>query len=159
MRFALMAMILVSGSWLQSPVQPDFSGKWTLDSQRSTMTPSGPAAMFGSSFVAKQDAKALSLDILYPGGTIQAVYKLDGSESRNQIPGPNGPETIVSRATWDGTRLVIVTRSTEELNGKPVQMETKRVMSLGSDGALNLQRTGTPVELVPPTTSVYKRTK
>ena len=159
MRLWLISMLLVSGSWLQSPAKPDFSGKWTLDSLKSTSTPSGPAAMFGSSFVAKQDAKALTLDISFPGGTIQAVYKLDGSESRNEIPGPNGAETIVSRASWDGSRLVIVTKSTEELNGKPVQMESKRVLWIGTDGVLNLERSGTPVELVPPTTSVYKRSK
>lgn len=159
MRVALISLLVVAGSWLQPAARPDFSGRWTLDAQRSTATPSGPAAMFGSSFVAKQDARALTLDILFPGGTIQAVYKLDGSESRNQIPGANGPETIVSRATWDGNRLVIVTKSTEELDGKSVQMESRRVMSIGTDGALSLQRTGTPVELVPATTSVYKRVK
>lgn len=159
MRVALISMLLAAASSFQTAAPSDFSGKWTLDAERSTATASGPAAMFGSSFVAKQDAKALTLDILFPGGTIQAVYKLDGSESRNAIPGPNGEETIVSRATWNNNRLVIVTRSTEDLNGKPVQLESKRVMWIAADGLLMLERTGTPVELVPPTTSVYRRAK
>ena len=162
MRFAVVLLGLLLGTWFQAaqaPTRPDFSGKWALDQQRSTSTPSGPAAMFGLSFVAKQDAKTLALDISFPGGTIHAAYNLDGSESRNGMPGPNGEEIIVSRATWDGNRLVIVTKSTEELNGKSVPMESRRVMWIATDGMLMLERSGTPVELVPKTTSVYRSAK
>ena len=160
MRVAVLSMLLMSGFWIQAPVRPDFSGKWRLDAEHSTQTSSGPAAMFGSSFVAKQDAKMLTLDILFPGGTIKAVYNLDGSDSRNAMPGPNGEETIVSRVTWEGVKLIIVTKSTDELNGKTVPMETRRVMSLGvDDDTLTLERSGTPIELVPHTTSIYRRSK
>src|SRR5262245_52714707 len=105
MHFALVSALFVFGLWpqaVQTPARPDFSGQWSLDQQRSTATSSGPAAMFGLSFVAKQDTKTLGLDISFPGGTIHAAYNLDGSESRNGMPGPNGEEIVVSRATWDG---------------------------------------------------------
>ena len=159
MRLTPIVVILAAFSWFQAPAHPDFSGRWTLDRQRSTQTSAGPAGMFGSSFEAKQDAQALTLDISFSGGHLQATYNLDGSESKNAMPGPNGEETIVSRATWDANRLVIVTKSTEMQNGKPVQMETRRVLSIATDGTLTLERTGTPPDLVPSTTSVYRRTK
>lgn len=159
MRVVLISILMIAGSWLQAPAKPDFSGRWTLDARRSTSTPSGPAAMFGSSFVAKQDAKTLTLDITFPGGSLQAVYLLDGSDSRNTMPGPAGDEVIVSRASWDGSRLVIVTKSTELQNDQPVPLETRRVIWIGADGSITLERTGTPVELVPPTTSVYRRAR
>ena len=143
----------------QAPARPDFSGEWVLDQRQSTPTPSGVAGMLGSSFAAKQDLKTLTLDITFPGGSLRAVYNLDGSESRNVMPGPAGDEVIVSRATWDGNRLVIVTKSTETQDGKPVAMETRRVMWIGADGLLILERSGTPVTLVPTTRSVYRRAR
>ena len=159
MRVIMIPLLIAAGSLVQAPVRPDFSGRWTLDAQRSTSTPTGPAAMLGSSFVATQDAKTLALEITFPGGRLKAVYQLDGSDSRNTMPGPAGDETIVSRASWDGVRLVIITRSTELQNGQPVPMETRRVLRIGADGSLTLERSGTPVELVPPTTSVYRRSR
>jgi hypothetical protein len=159
MRAVIALLLAAAGTFQQAPVRPDFSGQWTLDQQRSTSTPTGVAGMLGSSFTAKQDAKTLTLDISIVGGHLQAIYNLDGADSRNVMPGPAGDEVIVSRATWDADRLVIVTRSTEMQDGKSVGMETRRVMWIGTDGLLVLERSGTPAALVPTTRSVYRRAK
>ena len=42
-------------------------------------------------------------------GEIKLVYNLDGSESKNTVMGRGGQTEQVSKATWDGNKLVITT--------------------------------------------------
>jgi hypothetical protein len=116
--------------------------------------------MLGSSFVATQDAKVLTLKITANGRLFTAAYNLDGSGSKIVSPTPGQPdEVIISHATWEGDRLVIKTVTTETQDGKPYQMETRRVMWIDSRGVLLLERSGTPVDVVPTSTSAYRRVK
>ena len=117
----------------------DFSGRWVLDQNRSTSRKDNAmvltvVGMLGERFVAVQNAKTLTLNITALGRQFTAVYNLDGSPSRLQSPtGPGQPdETITSYAAWEGNRLVVRTTSAEELNGKPVQMTTRRTMWIGA---------------------------
>jgi NAD(P)H-dependent flavin oxidoreductase YrpB (nitropropane dioxygenase family) len=81
------------------------------------------AAMLGSSFVATQDAKVLTLKITSNGRLFTAAYNLDGSDSKIVSPTPGQPdEVIISHATWEGDRLVIKTVTTETQDGKSYQM-------------------------------------
>jgi hypothetical protein len=114
------------------------------------------AAMLGDEFVASHDDKALHLTIKAMGQTLNVTYALDGSESRNVSP---GDITVLSRARWDGGRLVITSTSTSVERGKPVTVETTRTMWLAEDGSLYIERTGTPVSEVTPSTSIYKRVR
>ena len=41
--------------------------------------------------------------------TVTASFMLDGSDSKNSVQGPNGAMDIVSKAKWDGSKLVIST--------------------------------------------------
>ena len=86
----------------------------------------------------KQDAKTLT--ITRGGQAPTLTYNLDGSESRNFNPtSPGQPdEPIVSRVSWDGDKLVILTTGTTLLNGKP--LESKRVMWIDADGLLIIER-------------------
>lgn len=149
-------------SVLPAQVRPDFSGAWEFDRERTMKQPPSPdgrlviAAMLGDEFVANQDDKALHLTIKATGQTLNVTYALDGSESRNVSP---GDITVLSRARWDGERLVITSTSTSLERGKPVTVETTRTMWLAKDGSLYIERTGTPASEVTPSTSIYKRVR
>jgi len=163
MHAAILALTLSFGA-LQSPqpavARPDFSGEWTLDNRPVPGAKGAQGAMLGSSFVATQDAKVLTLKITANGRLFTAAYNLDGSGSKIVSPTPGQPdEVIISHATWEGDRLVIKTVTTETQDGKPYQMETRRVMWIDSRGVLLLERSGTPVDVVPTSTSAYRRVK
>jgi hypothetical protein len=150
---------------VQSPqpaaARPDFSGEWTLDTRPVPGAKGGQGTMLGAGFVATQDAKVLTLRITANGRLFTAAYNLDGSDSKIVSPtSPGQPdEVIISHATWEGDRLVIKTITTETQGGKPYQMETRRVMWIDSRGVLLLERSGTPVDVVPMSTSAYRRVK
>jgi len=141
--------------------RPDFSGQWTLDLQPAPGAKGTPGAMLGGSFSAKQDDKTLTLTIEAYNRTFVATYNLDGSDSKIMSPtGPGLPDQpIVSHATWEGDRLVIKTSTMETVDGKSVEMTTRRVMWIDSRGVLLLERTGTPESMVSPSTSAYRRAK
>ena len=144
---------------------PDFSGRWEFDREK-TMQP-GPdgriilAAMLGDAVVVKQDAKTITFTIDAGGLLVKAVYNLDGTETRNLSPGPpSQPEIpVTSRATWDGKRLVILSKSVATEGGVTVTVDSRRVLWIDPDGNLIVERTGTPASLVTPSRSVYRRMK
>ena len=168
MRFVALALAL-SFATVQLQAQqadkaakrPDFSGQWVLDLTPVPGAKGSPGAMLGSGFSAKQDEKTLTLTIEAYGRTIVATYNLDGSDSKLMSPtAPGQPDqAIVSHASWEGDRLVIKTKTIETVDGKSVEMETRRVMWIDSRGVLLLERTGTPPSLVQPSTSAYVRAK
>jgi len=114
------------------------------------------AAMLGDEFVASQDTRALHLTIKAMGQTVNVTYNLDGTESRNISP---GDIPVVSRASWEGSRLLILSTSTSTEKGKTVTIETRRTIWLDKDGSLVIDRTGTPLSEVQPSRSIYKRVR
>jgi hypothetical protein len=150
MRISALMLLAVAGvAWAQE--RPDFSGEWAISG--------APSGVLGERFVAKQDAKMLVLDLTVAalGRPVRATYALDGSESKNMNPSPSSDvadEPIFSRVSWEGARLVILTRGTRLVNGKPI--ESKRVLTLGNDGTLTIERTS---DGQPPSRSVYKRVR
>lgn len=156
---AIVALALAAT--VQAPA--DFSGRWEFDRDK-TLQP-GPdgrivlAAMLGDEVLVRQDAKTIVFTIDAGGQQVKAVYNLDGSESRNLSPGPPGQSDIpvTSRASWDGTRLVILSKSVAIEKGVAVTLDTRRVLSIDADGNLIVERTGTPASLVTPSRSVYRR--
>lgn len=156
---AVLSAVVIAGS----QQKPDFSGLWVLAKDRSSQTTSGSAVvsvsgLLGDKFNASQDPKTLTLTItvIALGRDIKAVYNLDGSESRNLNPvgGGQPDEPIFSRASWEGDKLVIHTRGTTLVNGKP--LETKRVIWLDTDGLLTIERSA---EGAPTLRSVYQRSR
>lgn len=111
----------------QSQVRPDLSGQWVI-----AEAPDGTGlAPFGRTFTALQDDSILTLELtsLFVMGHTQVTerhprltYRLDGSEGRHPLlalarpvsamsPSATGFRTQdwVTRAAWEGGRLVIVT--------------------------------------------------
>ncbi len=159
---ALLAIAFATTA-IPAQTRPDFSGDWALARSRSTQTVQGQrvtsvVGLLGEKFTAKQDAKTLTLDITSAvvGRPVRAVYNLDNSESKNVNPGQAGQpdEAIISRASWDGEKLVILTRGTVLVNGKP--LESKRVIWIDGDGLLTIERSS---EGAPTTRSVYERAR
>ena len=104
----------------------DFSGTWTLDASKSDpgrggggggggRGPGGPVTI-------KQTASEIAIGA--------ATYKLDGSESVNQMQGRGGPTEAKSKTHWDGAKLVIET--TREVGGNMVA--STEIRSLSADG-------------------------
>jgi hypothetical protein len=105
--------------------KPDFSGTWTLDEARSE-APAGRGGRGGRGpagpVVIKQTATEITI------GT--NTYKLDGTESVNQVQGRGGMQEVKSKATFDGANLVI--ESSREIQGMAIT--TKEVRTLGAGG-------------------------
>ena len=106
----------------RAQMKTDFSGTWTLDTTKSDAPggrggrgPQGPVTI-------KQTATEIAIG--------QATYKLDGSESVNQMQGRGGMTEAKSKAHWDGTKLVIET--TRDIGGNTVTSTETR--SLSADG-------------------------
>ena len=142
--FLIVAVVLMFGTAasLAAQAKADFSGKWVMDPASSPAPPAGaPAggggggrgggrggggAGFGQEFTAKQDAKTLTITRMQGDQTVVATYNLDGSESKNTVAGRGGQQEQVSKAAWDGAKLVITT--TLDFGGNKV--EQKRTLSL-----------------------------
>ena len=139
-------------------VRPDLSGTWTFD-QEKTMQPGSDgrivlAAMLGDEFVALQTPRSLTLRIKFQGDIVVAVYDLTGRESENISP---GDIRVKSRAAWQGEKLVIDSTSEGLEQGKPVTINTKRVIWIDTVGDLIIERSGSPASQVTPSRSVYRR--
>jgi hypothetical protein len=163
------AVVLYMAAGAYAQARPDFSGTWTMDPASAPAPPGGGVGGgrgggrgggggvgFGPEFTAKQDANALTITRMQGGQTITAAYRLDGSESKNSVPGRQGgpPTEQVSKASWDGNRLVIVT--TLDFGGNRV--EQRRVLSL-EGGNLAIEQTNPGFQGGAPTTVkvVYKK--
>jgi hypothetical protein len=118
---------LTAGVFAQTP---NFSGKWTC-----TDCPApggggggggrgGGGGGLGAEFTATQDATTLKIDRTMGEATVSQVYKLDGSDSKNMARGRGGETEQISKATWQGGKLVIAT----------VVGEATRTMTLSMEG-------------------------
>lgn len=131
---AAVAFVLSSVSSVLAQAKPDFSGKWMMDPASAPPAGGGGGrggrgggAGFGQEFTAKQDAGTLTITRMQGDQTVTATYKLDGSESKNTVTGRGGePQDQVSKAMWDGSKLVITT--TLNFGGNTV--EQKRTLSM-----------------------------
>jgi hypothetical protein len=91
--------------------KPNFSGSWTLvvDPNAPAPTGRGGGGGLGQAATITQDAKTLTITRTTQNGEVKLVYNLDGSESKNMMQGRGGQTEQVSKATWDGNKLVITT--------------------------------------------------
>ena len=138
--FLVVAVVLMFGAAasLAAQAKPDFSGKWVMDPASAPAPPAGAGgggggggrgggrgggAGFGQEFTAKQDATTLTITRMQGDQTVTATYKLDGSESKNTVAGRGGQQEQVSKATWDGAKIVIVTTTQAGEQRRTISME------------------------------------
>ena len=132
MLLALMtAIILPFPARAQTTTTPDLSGTWTLDTAKSDPAPQGRGGGGGAASVTiKQTGSELAVTSEGRQGPQTMTYKLDGSESTNQVMGRGGAQSVKSTAKWDGSSLVIET--TRDFNG--MSITTKEVRRLDNGG-------------------------
>ena len=155
---AMAAVLLTAGLIAQS--KPNFTGKWT----QSDPDPAAAAAGggrgrggmggWGTNPVISQDATSLTVDYSAAQNPAKFVVKLDGSESKNSTARGGQTMESVSKATWEGNKLVITT--SQEFNGN--KFETKRELWL-EGGNLIVQTTPPAFQgnAATPTKVTYKK--
>jgi hypothetical protein len=116
--------------------KPDFSGTWILTTTSGDLAGrGGPTA--GVELTVKQDAKTLTMTRLQGDQTATEIFNLDGSETKDTVQALGGTRERISRATWDGDKLVI--NGTLSVDGKILQQN--RVMSM-EGGNLVIEQVG-----------------
>lgn len=121
------AVLLVAAASGQQ--RPNFSGRWVIVS---------PPDAAGEEQIVKQDATTLTTEHASEGSGHRAVYKLDGTESRNVLTVHDSDIVTSSKASWDGSRLTI-TSATSYADGRRV--DQSQVWSLDADGRLIIEVT------------------
>jgi len=117
------------GLVVRAQAKPDFSGRWVQ------ITPAAEAEGGGSEQLVTQDATTLTTEHPSEGGSHRQVYKLDG-ESRSML----GQIQIVSKASWEGQKLVITSSATYPDRQR---RDSKQIWSLGTDGRLTIEFSAT----------------
>ena len=143
----VVAVVLMFGAAasLAAQAKPDFSGKWVQDPPPAAAPAGGGGGGggrgggggggrggFGAEFTIVQNAKTLTVTRMQGDQTVSTVYNLDGSESKNTVQGRGGATEQVSKAVWDGAKLVVTTMAG---NG-----EQKRVFAM-EGGNLTIETT------------------
>lgn len=147
--------------------KPDFSGDWTYDKSKSTVVRVNnkdvDAPALGTGFSAKQDATSLRVNRSFgsPPTPYTWTFDLVGKPTTNKLPGRNGDDEVVSRASWIGSKLVITsTRMGKDAQGRSVVTSSlKRTLSINVDGTLTIDASGTPPPIAGTSnvTSVYRK--
>lgn len=134
---AIAALLIAATVIAQTP--PNFAGKWTLVADPNAAPAGGGRGMggLGQEATIVQDASSLTITRTTPVGTFTSTYKLDGSESKNTLNIQGNAVEQVSKAKWDGGKLLVNT--TLNFNGNPV--ESSMVMSLDATGNLVVETT------------------
>ena len=126
--------LVFAASVAQAQDKPNFSGSWTVvaDPNAAPTGGRGGGGGLGQAATLTQDAKTLTVTRTTQNGEVKLVYNLDGSESKNMVQGRGGQTEQVSKATWDGNKLVISTTLTMGEN----TVTRTQTMSLDASGQL-----------------------
>ncbi|HVQ42672.1 MAG TPA: hypothetical protein VMS54_10705 [Vicinamibacterales bacterium] len=155
---AVVALMLFAGAAAaMAQAKPNFTGKWTLVPDPNAPAPTGRGrgmGGLGQVFSAEQNDKTLNVATTNEQiGEMKAVYNLDGSESKNPISFNGQSVDRVSKAKWDGAKLVITT--TINFNGNAV--ESTQAWSLDATGNLIVETTSSFTGTPTTTKATYKK--
>jgi len=124
-----LAAVAVMASNAFAQAKPNFAGTWNMvqdPAQQQAAAPGGRGGArggLGATFTATQDDKTLTITRTMGENTVNSVYNLDGSDSKNTVQGRGGAMEVVSKAKFDGNALVIST--TRDMNGTAVTTTQK----------------------------------
>ncbi len=111
-------VVMTAGLFAQAT---NFAGKWTRvdDPAAAAAAPGGGGGRgggrggFGQEVTITQDAKTITMEYMQGGQggatPVKRVYNLDGSDSKNTMSFGGNTMEQVSKAKWDGGKLVITT--------------------------------------------------
>jgi hypothetical protein len=164
----LAGILLITALFAQE--HPSFAGQWTV-APATTQGNRGPArgdmgSGWGSPITITQDANKLTVEYaFFARGDMQPplkfVFALDGTETKNTVMMGDGIQVQVSKARWDGNKLVITTvhsfRNPE--NNQPMTSEVRQTLSLESNNLIiETTRSGVLGGAPSTTRSTYNRT-
>ena len=145
-RTGIIAAAMLAVATVAFAQKPDFSGTWTPDPSATAGTGGGQRGGGGGPMMVKQTADALTIERTMGENKVTQTYKLDGTESENKMMGRGGGAEVVTKSTakWDGSKLVISTKSTGQDGQERVQTQTWSMEAgnlvierPGRDGAVN----------------------
>ena len=136
-------VILCASAFGIAQTRPNFSGTWVSVE---------PKEMAGEEQKVTHTADELILEHASHGGGHRIVHKLDGSPHDTSL----GDIKSVSRAEWQGDKLVVVQNATYP-DGRKV--ETRSTWSIGSDGRLTVEGTRTGSDGKPETVKIVSTKK
>lgn len=119
MRSGVLAIALVAV--VSAQAKPDFSGKWKADDSFNSWT-------------ITVEGNKMTVTVTVAGNSESTEYLLDGTPSKKQFEGPNGPMENVSVSTWEGDVLVTTTKT-----GFGSTMIERR--SIEPDGSMRIRNT------------------
>lgn len=157
-RLVVIALAVLLTAVNVSAQTTDFSGQWIAEpppaAAPSTPGKPGPPPRgdmgggWGSPLTITQDASTLTVEHRFFSNydlqpPLRYVYALDGSESRNTTMAGHVSQTRMSRATWDGPVLVVVTQypGVDPSSGKPFTTAVTTRVSLSSPTELVIEST------------------
>jgi hypothetical protein len=152
--------LLFAATEVSAQDKPNFAGKWTLVADQGGGGGGGGGrgggrGGLGAEATIAQDASTLTITRATQAGETKAVYKLDGSESKNTMTMRGGTVEQTSKARWEGSKLIITTSMMMGENA----VETTMALSLGADGVLVVESTGAGRGGGAPTTTTRRYTK
>lgn len=132
LRTSLFALALALASVAASAQKkPDFTGTWVAVS---------PAEAAGQEQEVRHTPTTLSTGHASEGGGHHATYKLDGSESRNELTSHGEKIVTISKAVWDGDKVVI-TSATTYPDGR--KLDSRETWSMDPTGRLIVESSET----------------
>jgi hypothetical protein len=152
----LAAAVLSIATMAFAQAKADFSGTWTPEAPAAGAPGGGGGGggrgMAGPMTV-KQTGDTLTIERTMGENKVTQTYKLDGTESENKMMGRGGGGEVVTKSTakWDGSKLVISTKSTGPDGAERVQTQTWSL----EGGNLTIERPGRDGAV---TKTVYKKT-
>ena len=96
---ATSATLLLTLVGTSAQTKPNFSGTWVFVS---------PAESAGQEQTIKQDATTFTTGHASEGGGHSFTYKLDGTDSPNELHSHGEQIGMAAKASWEGDQLVIV---------------------------------------------------
>ena len=131
------AAVMVLAAVVSAQAPPNFAGKWTLVPDPNAPAGGGRGMGMSSAVTIVQDAATLTMTRTSQMGEFTSTYKLDGSESKNTLNFNGNAMEQLSKAKWDGGKLIVNTSMNFDGNA----VETSTVMSLDAAGNLNIEST------------------
>jgi hypothetical protein len=132
-RVGVIAASVLAVATMAYAQKPDFSGTWAPDASAATSGEGqgqGRGRGMAGPMTVKHTGDTLTVETTRGENKVVMTYKLDGTESKNQVMGRGGQTAeATSVAKWDGSNLTIATK--RMMNDQTV--ETTETWSLAGD--------------------------
>ena len=151
-----MVMVVLVAISVMAQTKPDFSGRWTSETEPKAPTASGGGqerasdmgSGWGANLTLTPAAGRLRVEYMFfARGDLQPplkfVYALDGTETKNSVMMGRGIQAQTSKTAWEGDKLVITTTHSFEnpTDRRPRQSDVKQTLTLSSPTSLIVETT------------------